>query len=181
MLNLILCSEWVCAVSGLGLARPGHCPVSGKLLLWAEERRGVTWGKQLGFMKSTQLIVMSWVIDGWFFDSLTVSRVYADARGNSNWLFSLADQVLGGRRNNSIQTGQCQYNSDLRHDQGEFWLLTLHPSLFFSLSNSAICSKWILVLFLQYWFFSGQSRWTQQELREPGFGQTFPGFYKESR
>ena len=26
MLNLILCSEWVCAVSGLGLARPGHCP-----------------------------------------------------------------------------------------------------------------------------------------------------------
>lgn len=42
MLNLILCSEWVCAVSGLGLARPGHCPVSGKLLLGpsrAEERR----------------------------------------------------------------------------------------------------------------------------------------------
>ena len=39
MLNLILCSEWVCAVSGLGLARPGHCPQSGKLLLGAEERR----------------------------------------------------------------------------------------------------------------------------------------------
>ena len=141
----------------------------------AEQRRGVTWGKQLGFMKSTQLIVMSLVIDGWFLDSLNVSRVYADAKGNSNWLFSLADQVLGGRRNNSIQTGQCQYNSDLRHDQGEFWLLWLCIPLCFSLSvsNSAICSKWILVLFLQYWFLSGQSRWTQQELREPGFWPNF--------
>ena len=42
MLNLILCSEWVCAVSGLDLARPGHCPLSVKLLLGAgrgEERR----------------------------------------------------------------------------------------------------------------------------------------------
>ena len=142
---------------------------SGKLS--RDERRGVTWGKQLGFMKSPQLIDMSLVIDGWFLESLNVSRVYADAKGNSNWLFFVADQVCRGESEyNSIQTGQCQSNSDFRHDRGEFWLLCI--PLCFSLTHSALCSKWILVLFLQYCYLSGQSCWmdTAGTEREPGFG-----------
>ena len=47
-------------------------------------------------MKSPQLIDMSLVIDGGYLDSLNVGRVYADAKGNSNWLFFVADQVWGG-------------------------------------------------------------------------------------